>query len=803
MSDYRFIGHESPRPDAAAKARGAAEYIHDLSRPRMLFGKIKFSEHAHARIVHMDTSRAEKIPGVRAVLTGTNTPEVRIGFLRDNFALKQGKVRQFRDEIAAVAATHPDIAAEAIDAIRVEYEPLPAVFDPHEALAAGAPLVHDTDPSGKPRLDNRVPLTFRHVSGDLADARRRSAHVVAGRFTVPRIQQSCMGTAGCIAEMDDHGNLTIWTKTQIPFLAQRDFNRALADMGLPGRNCRVIVPAMGGGFGTGLDTHCYEYIAILLAHATGQAVKILYTREEEFAYLSPRQSAEVSIEQGCDSAGRLTFREIDVLQDNGAYTSWGATYPGVMMLPATSLYRVPAVRFEAKIVYTNNTYCQAMRGYGNPEVTWAVESNLDELAEAAGIDALDFRRLNSNQPGDVTPMRLKIGTCGLTECLDQTASRLGWSEKRGQGRAKKRGVGIASLMHVGGSGRIYRSDASGVILRLDDYGNVYVYAGGVEMGQGHHAVLAIGVAESVGVRPENVFVNQTDTATCPWDVGTHASRGAFTALSAVGLAAAKLRSRLFELAVPVYTDELKRALRGRSDLAVLLADIRADQLDLAEGLLFAKDGPLAGEPRARVELGKILRGIHFRPEGKMLTEEAFYDPPTELPDWEKGLGNMSATYVFGTQGVEVEVDVETGEVHILRVVAVHDVGRVLHPQALRGQMYGALAQGIGYALYEEVLSENGRILNPSFTDYKIPTAGDMDFPIELAFVETDEPSGPFGAKGMGEPGLVPTAPAIANAVYDAIGVRIRDLPITPEKIVAALRAKARLQGVQAVQGVER
>lgn len=796
MSEYRFVGHELPRPDAGAKARGAAEYIHDLSRPRMLFGKIKFSEHAHARIVHVDTSRAESLPGVRAVLTASNTPEVRLGFLRDNLALKKGKVRQFRDEVAAVAAIDPEIAAEAVAAIRVDYEPLPGVFDPREALADGAPLVHETDPAGKPRTDNRLPLKFCHISGDLAEARRISAHIVSGQFSVPRIQQSCMGTAGCIAEMDDSGNLTMWAKTQIPFLAQRDFNRALAEMGLPGRNSRVIVPALGGGFGTGLDTHAYEYIAILLARATGRPVKILYTREEEFAYLSPRQSALVSIEQGCDSSGRLTFREIDVLQDNGAYTSWGATYPGVMMLPATSLYRVPAVRFEARIVYTNNTYCQAMRGYGNPEVTWAVESNLDELAEAAGMDALEFRRINSNQAGDITPMGLKIGTCGLPECLEQTANRLGWGERRGKGREKKRGVGIASLMHVGGSGRIYRSDASGVILRLDDFGNVYVYAGGVEMGQGHHAALTVGVAELVGVRPENVVINQTDTTTCPWDVGTHASRGAFTALSAVRIAAAKLRERLLDLAVPVYAEELKRALRDRPESAALLSEIGKDRLELAEGYVFLKDGPLAGEPRARAELGKILRGIHFRPDGNMLTEEAFYDPPTELPDWEKGRGDLSATYAFGTQGVEVEVDVETGDVRILHVVAVHDVGRALHPQALRGQIYGALAQGIGYALYEEVLTDRGRVLNPGFTDYKLPTAGDMAFPIDVAFVETNDPAGPFGAKGVGEPGLVPTAPAIANAIYDAIGVRIRDLPITPEKIVAALREKERVPRMQ-------
>ncbi|MFQ5507181.1 MAG: xanthine dehydrogenase family protein molybdopterin-binding subunit, partial [Planctomycetota bacterium] len=361
MSELRHIGKDSPRPEAGDKAAGRAHYIHDLSRPGMLFGKIKFSEHAHARILNIDTSRAEKLPGVRAVLTGSNTPEVRIGFLRENFALKRDKVRQFRDEVAAVAAIDPDIAAEAVELIRVDYEPLPGVFSPEEAMAEGAPLVHEVDPSGKPVLNNLVPLTCRHVSGDVEAGRRRARFVAAGEHSTQLVQQSCMGTAGCIAEFDTNGNLTIIAKTQIPFLAQRDFNRALQAMGLRGKNSRVIVPTLGGGFGTGLDTHAYEYISILLAHATGRPVKILYDREEEFAYLSPRQSTRTRVVQGIDENMKLTFREVRATQDNGPYASWGATYPSVMLLPVTSLYQVPSVSFDSELVYTNNTYCQAMR----------------------------------------------------------------------------------------------------------------------------------------------------------------------------------------------------------------------------------------------------------------------------------------------------------------------------------------------------------------------------------------------------------------------------------------------------------
>ncbi len=795
MSAFRHIGRSAPRPDAPLKAAGRAEYIHDIVRPGMLHGRIKFSEHAHARILRIDTSKAEKLRGVRAVITAYDTPEVRIGFLRDNFALKRDRVRQYRDEVAAVAAISPEIAAEAVDLIEVEYEPLPAVFDPIEALRDDAPLVHEFDVRGEPVTTNRLPLTYRHESGDVAAARRDARHVVEGEFSTPRIQQSCMGTAGCIAELDLAGNLTMWAKTQIPFLAQRDFNRALAAMGLRGGNSRVIVPALGGGFGTGLDTHAYEYIAMLLAHRTGCPVKIVYSRAEEFAYLSPRQCASVRIAQGCDDEGRLTFRHIEVLQDNGAYASWGATYPSVMMLPATSLYRVPNVIFDATLVYTHNTYCQAMRGYGNPEVTWAIESNLDELAEAAGIDALDMRRINCNEAGETTPMGAKVTSCGLRECLDSASSKIRWNEKRGNGRSVKRGVGVASLIHVGGSGRIYRSDASGVILRLDDFGNVYVYSGGVEMGQGLHSVIRLGVAEMVGVLPEQVTINQTDTSTCPWDVGTHASRGAFTALKAIEMAAQKLRAEIFALAGEVFPAEVERAWKKhlrkhpgtpRPDFD-FHAQASADAFDLVDGMLFLRDGP--DEPWARVALDRFLRAIHFRDGGTMLTVEAMYDPPTDLPDWERGIGNMSATYAYGTQAVEVEVDEETGDVRILRLVASHDVGQVLNEQTLAGQTYGALAQGIGYALYEEIRSEEGRIINPNFTDYKIPTIAEMDTEIELDFIETADEHGPFGAKGVGEPGLVPTAPAIANAIYDAIGVRVRDLPITPERLRAAIEAK--------------
>jgi CO/xanthine dehydrogenase Mo-binding subunit len=811
MAEHSYIGTEVPRPDAPDKATGKALYIHDLVRPGMLYGKIKFSEYAHARIKHIDTSNAERLPGVHAVITGYNTPEIRIGFIKDNFALKKDKVRQFRDEVAAVAAIAPEIAEEALDLVKVEYEELPAVFTPEDALKKGAPLIHEVDTRGRPKSDNLVPVPWRFVAGEVEKAKQEASFIAEDYFETPLVQQSCMGTAGCIAEFDPQNNLLIHTKTQIPFLAQNDFNRALAAMGLKGKNTRVIIPTLGGAFGSGLDTHGYEYIAILLAYKSGRPVKIVLTREEEFTALSPRQPSKSHIMQGCDKQGKLTFREVRMTLDNGAYTSWGATTPSVMMLPISSLYRVPNVFYETKIVYTNNTYCQAMRGYGNPQGTWPIESNIDQLAEAAGIDPFDFRMMNTNIPNETSCMGLKISTCGLEDCLKTVAEKLDWKEKRGKGRSKaraphlspaeqddggqSRGIGMASLFHVGGSARVYRSDGTGIIMKLDDFGNVSVITGGVEMGQGFNAALTLASAEALGVTPDKVTIISGDTATCPWDVGTHASRGAFTACNAAIMAAEKAREKIFNLASEHFMSRVHSKLKERrkKDPDFKIPDLDQENIfdssefDMRENYIFLKGEP--DNPVLRVTLEEILRAAHFKEKGTMIVTEAFYDPPNQNIDPRTGRGNLSATYSFGTQGAEVEVDLETGKVKVLQFVAAHDVGKVINKQTIMGQIYGGIAIGIGYALSEEYRTEKGRNLNPNFMDYKIPSAPDIDFPIHVECIETNDQYGPFGAKGVGEPGLVPTAPAIANAIYDAIGVRIKSLPITPEKILAALKEK--------------
>src|SRR4030042_200713 len=472
--------------------------IHDLKIPGMLHGKILYSAHPHARIKSIDTSQAEKLPGVKAVLTGYNIPPIKFGVYKDNVPLKAKKVCSLRDEIAAVAATDPDIAEEALRLIKVEYEILPALFDPEEAMKEGAVLIQEEHVGGKEKKPtNILNLPWRLIAGDVDEARKNSSYIAEDRFKVTWVTHCCLGTSGCVALFDLKNNLTVYSITQIPSLEQRDFTDALAALGLKGKKVRVIKTMIGGGFGSKLDTYAFEYIPILLAYKTRKPVKIVFSREEEFFATSPRQPAIIDIAQGCTKDGRLTFRDIRMTLDNGAYTSWGATTPSVMMMPISSLYQVPHVRYIAKCVYTNNTYSQAMRGYGNPQATFAIDSQIDILAELAGIDPLDFRLRNTNTPGEITPQNFKIITCGLRECIDVVAQRLDWRQVRG--RKDGRGVGMASLIHVGGGARVYKSDGWGTIIKMDDFGTVNVFTGATDMGQGSDTVIAQIVAEELGV----------------------------------------------------------------------------------------------------------------------------------------------------------------------------------------------------------------------------------------------------------------------------------------------------------------
>jgi CO/xanthine dehydrogenase Mo-binding subunit len=750
VSDLAVIGRGVPKRDGAEKVTGRTRYLHDLELPRLAHGKVLRARHPHARIVRLDTTRAAALPGVLAVITGATVEQHPFGFAKDQLALKTDTVRCVRDEVAAVAAESAATAEAALELIEVEYEELPAVFDPRAAVRPGAPLVHEARPT------NHTDLRYQFSHGDVERAFAEAAVVVEGEFRLNFVTPACLGTMVAIADWDADDRLTMWSTTQVPFLYQRDLAQAL---GIGGDRIRVLQPPVGGNFGRGLDLYPIDVVAALLARRARRPVKIEFERLEEFVACPTREPCTIRLRTAADAGGRLLARDCHVVIDNGAYVSWGSTTPYVMLSTVAGLYRCPAVRFDTTIAYTNNPYSGSMRGYGNLESTFAVESQMDEVADRLGLDRLEIRRRNVTRPGDVTPQGFVVTSCAMGECLDAVGGDVG----RGLPPVApgwRRGVGYAGMFHVGGGARIYRSDGCGAIVRLDDFGRVSLLTGATEIGQGSETVLAMIVAETLGIPLERIDVVNSDTAVKPWDVGAHASRTTFIAGNAARLAAEKLRGQLLAMAA----DEL---------------DAPAERLRMADGWIFVGDAP-----ERRIAYDRAARAGHLRERGRTLVAEAFYDPPTAMLD--KDLrGNVSATYGFAAQAAVLDVEEATGVIRVRRIVSAHDVGRALNPLAAEGQIHGGIHMGLGYALSERLVVERGQILTASFMDYAILKADDMP-ELVVRLIESGEAEGPFGAKGLGESGVIPVSAAIANAVKDATGVRFTELPITPAVVHAAL-----------------
>jgi xanthine dehydrogenase molybdenum-binding subunit len=750
---FEVIGTRVPKRDGAEKVTGRTRYLHDLELPRLLHGRILRAKYPHARLVRIDAHRARRLPGVAAVITAEDVEQQPFGFVRDQVALKRDKVRCIRDEVAAVAAETPAVAEEALALIDVVYEELPGVFDPEAALRPGAPLVHDHLGT------NATPLRYQFGHGDVDRALAGAAAVVEGEYRLDFVTPACLETMVAIADWDPHGRLTMWTTTQVPFLYQRDLAGAL---GITGDRIRVVQPPVGGNFGRGLDLYPIDVIAALLARPARRPVKIEFDRTEEFVACPTREPCVIRLRTAAAPDGRLLARDAHVVIDSGAYVSWGSTTPYVMLATVAGLYRCPSVRFDTTIAYTNNPYSGSMRGYGNLEATFAVEAQMDDLADRLGLDRLAIRRRNATRPGDRTPQGFVITSCAMTECLDAVAADIG-RDAPPERPGWRRGVGYAGMFHVAGGARIYRSDGCGAVVRVDDFGKVSLITGATEIGQGSETVLAMIVAESLGVPLARVEVVDADTSVKPWDVGVHASRTTFVAGNAARQAAAKLRAQLLDIAA----GELEEPARA---------------LDIADGWVF-----VTAEPRRRLAYDRVVRAGHLRAGGRPLIAEAFYDPPTEMLD--KDLrGNVSAAYGFAAQAVLLDVEEETGRVAVRRVVSAHDVGRALNPLAAEGQVHGGIHMGLGYALSERLVVERGHLLTSTFLDYALLRAEDMP-QIAVRFVESVDAEGPFGAKGLGESGVIPVSAAVANAVRDAIGVRFTELPITPAAVRAALRPR--------------
>ena len=776
-----LIGTRVPKLDAPQKVTGEARYVQDIELPGMLHAGILRTDRVHARILSIDTSAARELPGVHAVITAEDTPGVPLGHGRDNPPLKGDRVRCIRDELAAVAADSEETVKAALDLIKVEYEDLPTVFTPEEALADGAPVIHEKYP------DN-VPFRYDYDHGDVEQGENESDFVIEDTFSLHFVTHCCMGVGAIIADFDSEANLTVWSQTQMPFMFARDISRIVD---VPPEKIRVLQPPLGGGFGSKLDIYPFEPICILLAKKTRRPVRLVFAREEEFVASPTRQPMSFTIRSGVRKDGTLTFREASTLHDNGGYTSWGATTPFVIMQTISSLYRVEHCKYHTTVVYTNNPYSGSFRGYGNLQASMAVETHMDKLAEAVGMDPLEFRLLNAQEPGEVTGQGMEFITCGLKECLEEAAERTDFVGKHrrygavangtGPGRhgqggppshkataddcagngARRRGIGVASLLHVGGGAKIYRTDGCGTMLKIDDFGKVTVMTGASELSQGSETVIAMFVAEELGLPISAIEVVNNDTRTTPWDVGAHASRTTFVAGNSARLTAEKARAKLLAAAAGKLGKD-------------------ADALDLQGGQVVDAE---SGEEL--LDLGKLIRSLHFGVKTDVVMTSHYYEPPSTMQD--RGFkGNVSPTYSFATQIAELEVDIETGVVRVERITAAHDVGKVINAMAIEGQVEGGVVMGLGYAVSENLVVEQGEVKNPNFTDYKLITAPEVP-EIDMIFIESEDPEGPAGAKGIGEAPSICTAAAVANALYNATGVRFYNLPLTPENVLRRLK----------------
>lgn len=753
-AEYSAIGKRIPKQDSELLVTGEAKYLDDIKFPGMLYGRILRSPHPHARIKHINTASAERLDGVKAVITADDTEKVKFCHLPitpNKMALNDEKVRFVGDEVAAVAAVDWETAAKALELIEVDYEPLPSVYDPIEAMKPDAPRIYE---DCEDNIAGRVARNF----GDVEQGFEEADYIFEDTYRTPLIPSCTIEPHCCIASFDSVDNLTFWVSTQNP----NNFQKALSQvLKIPQSKIRVVRPQIGGAFGNKSVILPMDPIAAFLSKKTGKPVKLVNSREEEFTTTRGRYPMVVHLKTGVTRDGKLLARQAKVITNNGAYNNKAT---GISLLTSNrigNLYRVPHTRTEAIIVYTNTQYGGALRGWGGPQAHFAVESQMDTIAEKLGMDALELRLKNANQPGDTTPWGWEIPSCGLTECLEQAAEKIGWSEKRE--RTGMRGVGIASVLHTGaGSAGTHGSgNFSEVLLKVYPDGSLGLIVGESDIGQGSDTILCQVVSEILSVSAEDVTVASDDTNFTPPSMGTWGSKVTFITGNAVKLVAEKVRDQLFEAACQIL--EAKDA----------------SQLTCADGRIY-----IEGSSKS-VGIGEAANYCVQR-FGKPVTAKAVYEPPNaNPPDPDTGFGNYCPTYSFGAQAAEVEVDPETGRVKVLQIIAAHDVGLAINPLLVEGQIQGGVAQGMGFALFEGSREQDGRVINDNFTTNKIVNSTEMPLMKEI-IVETIDPYGPFNAKGVGEPPLIATAPAIANAVYNAIGVRIKELPITPDKVLKAL-----------------
>jgi 4-hydroxybenzoyl-CoA reductase subunit alpha len=759
--DFSVIGKSAPMVDGTAKVTGMAMYADDLKLPGMLYGKILRSPHPHARIVRIDTSRAEALPGVKAVITGKDTP-IKYGILpigQDETAMAVDKVIYVGQEVAAVAAITEEIAEAALDLIDVEYELLPGYLDPETAMAATDNFIHESRP-------RNIEKEYHHNFGDVEGGFAESDLVLEDNFFAPRITHAAMEPHCAVANYEPNGKLTLWTSTQTPHYVHRGVARALK---IPASKIRVIKPYVGGGFGGKSETFSCDVCSSLLSKLTGKPVKITFTREEVFYAHRGRPEQSVYVKLGMKKNGRITAVHVKTVQDGGAFCSYGVVtilYSGALL---AAIYDIDNIKFDGYRVLTNKPACGPMRGHGTVNVRYGFEVMLDRLAEGLGLDPADVRLINCLKPNTRTVNELRVTSYGYPECVEKVVERSGWKEKRGK-MPFGRGIGMGSSHYVSGAANsIVRGKMphSNVSIKIDIDGGVSVFTGTAEIGQGSDTVQAQIVAEELGLPLDQIRVIAADSDVTPVDLGSYSSRVTFMAGNAALFAARDVKQQLLREAAEILGESPEHLVCKNQKIYV------------------------EREPERSVEFREALMAALER--GGTLMGKGAYSPPPESQGGNfRGAGvGPGVAYSYSASAAEVTVNPVTGHVRVEKIWVAHDCGRALNPLAVEGQVEGSVWMGMGQALQEEqIFSPEGLTINPSLLEYKTP--GSLESPdIETIIVESIDPEGPFGAKEAGEGSLAGVIPAIANAVYDAVGVWITTLPITPEKILKELKKQKR------------
>jgi CO/xanthine dehydrogenase Mo-binding subunit len=758
---HSVVGKAVPFVDIKEKLTGRAQYLDDIAFPGMLVGKILRSPHPHALIKSIDTSRAKKVPGVKAVITAADCPRIKFGLSDpDVYIFAVDKVRYVGDEVAAVVAESEEAAREALGLIDVVYEPLPVIADMDAATAEGAVLVHDENAGN---VAKRILVARGNVDEDFAAC----DYVFEDTFSTSPVWPCYMEPFGAIARWESDGRLTVWSGLQAMFHARAELAKAL---GMSPSDIAFKAPYVGGGFGGKIWIRNFHPIAALLAKKARRPVKVLLTREEEFLCSRTRLAADITIKLGFLKDGTMVCKQMRIRADNGAY-SWAAPKVLVNMSVRTDcLYRFRSSRTESTLIYTNKVPSSGYRGYGNAQAHFALESMIDSCCRKLGWDPVEIRLKNCSRQGDKTLHGWNLRSCGLSACIEKARDAIEKDRlpKEDQGGRIRRGVGLACMLHVSGNRAADNFDGSSAMVRFQEDGKLIVYSGEMDLGQGSKTVFAQIAAEALGIAVDNIIVAPVDTDVSPFCYGTYSSRVTTVGGKAVMLAAQQLRGELLKLAAKLLKED-------------------AGGLDIKDGVVFAKSAP-----EKKIAVKDVCRTAIRTKETVGLATYLAYDPPTTGAD-STHFGDYSSAYPFGAQAAEVEVDTVTGEVRVLRVAAAHDVGFAVNANGVRGQINGGIVQALGWALYENPVSKDGVSQNTSLRNYIIPSIEDIP-KIDSYIIETNDPVGPYGAKGVGEPTIIPLPPAIANAIEDALGVRMKQLPFTPEKVYRVLKSQRKGSG---------